>query len=175
MTYSTNSICAKLSPPSPSSRIPLAAWVLTVSVFAIGTAEFMIAGILLQVAKSLGISDGAAGNLITAYAMVIVIGGPILSICLSRFERKKVLIGLMLLLTIGNILSATTQDYTVLLISRIFTGLAQGVFYGIGAAVATRMVSKGMAGRAVDQMFAGLTLVNVLGVPAGAWIGNAYG
>lgn len=161
--------------PSTSTRMPLAVWVLTLSAFAIGTAEFVIAGILLPVAQSLGISDGAAGNLITAYALAIVIGGPILTIYLSRFDRKRVLIGLMVLFTIGNIVSATTQDYTVLLVSRVITGLAQGPFYGIGAVVATRMVSEGMAGRAVGQMFAGLTLANVLGVPAGAWIGNAYG
>lgn len=155
--------------------MPLAIWVLTLSAFAIGTAEFVIAGILLQVARSLGISDGAAGNLITAYALAIVVGGPILTIYLSRFDRKRVLIGLMLLFTLGNIVSATSHDYTVLLISRVITGLAQGPFYGIGAVVATRMVSEKMAGRAVGQMFAGLTLANVLGVPAGAWIGNAYG
>ena len=158
-----------------SSRRPLAVWVLTLSAFAIGTAEFVIAGILLQVAQSLDISAGAAGNLITAYAMAIVVGGPILTIYLSRFERKKVLIGLMLLFIVGNIVSATTHDYHVLLISRVITGLVQGPFYGIGAVVATRMVPEGMAGRAVGQMFAGLTLANVLGVPAGAWIGNAYG
>nr|BFD42028.1 MFS transporter [Pseudomonas sp. FFPRI_1] len=158
-----------------SSPMPLAVWVLTLSAFAIGTAEFVIAGILLQVAKSLGVSDGAAGNLITAYALAIVIGGPILTIYLARFDRKRVLIGLMVLFTIGNLVSALTNDYNVLLVSRVITGLAQGPFYGIGAVVATRMVPEGMAGRAVGQMFAGLTLANVLGVPAGAWIGNAYG
>ena len=161
--------------PSTIKRLPLAVWVLTLSAFAIGTAEFVIAGILLDVAKSLEISDGSAGNLITAYAMAIVIGGPIFTIYLSRFDRKTVLMGLMLLFTIGNIISATAQDYTVLMISRVITGLAQGPFYGIGAVVATRMVPQSMAGRAVGQMFAGLTLANVLGVPAGAWIGNAYG
>lgn len=153
----------------------MAVWVLTLSAFAIGTAEFVIAGILLQVAQSLGITDGAAGHLITAYALAIVIGGPILTIYLARFDRKRVLIGLMVLFTVGNLVSANTQDYGVLLISRVVTGLAQGPFYGIGAVVATRMVSQAMAGRAVGQMFAGLTLANVLGVPAGAWIGNAYG
>lgn len=155
--------------------MPLAVWVLTLAAFAIGTAEFVIAGILLQVAQSLGISDGAAGNLITAYALAIVLGGPVLTIYLARFDRKRVLIGLMVLFTIGNLVSALTHDYTVLLVSRVITGLAQGPFYGIGAVVATRMVSQSMAGRAVGQMFAGLTLANVLGVPAGAFIGNAYG
>ncbi len=158
-----------------SQRMPLAVWVLTLSAFAIGTAEFVIAGILTQVADSLGISDGQAGNLITAYALAIVIGGPLLTIGLARFERKTVLLGLMVLFVIGNIISATTSNYTVLLISRVITGLTQGPFYGIGAVMAAGLVSEKMAGRAVGQMFAGLTLANVLGVPAGAWIGNAFG
>lgn len=160
---------------SISSRMPLAVWVLTLSAFAIGTAEFVIAGLLIQVSKSLGISEGAAGHLITAYALAIVVGGPILTIFLSRYERRKVLLGLMLLFTIGNIVSATTQDHSVLLISRVITGLAQGPFYGIGAVVAMQMVPASAAGRAVGQMFAGLTLANVLGVPAGSWIGSTWG
>lgn len=175
MAYLTNFCTMSSTASNLSSRMPVAVWVLTLAAFAIGTAEFVIAGILLQVAQSLGISDGAAGNLITAYALAIVIGGPILTIYLSRFDRKRVLIGLMLLFTIGNVVSATSHDYAVLLVSRVITGLAQGPFYGIGAVVATRMVPASVAGRAVGQMFAGLTLANVLGVPTGAWIGNAYG
>lgn len=160
---------------SQSSRMPIAVLVLTLSAFAIGTAEFVIAGILTQVADSLHISDGQAGNLITAYAMAIVFGGPILTIGLARFERKSVLLGLMALFVVGNIISATTDNYSLLLISRLITGLTQGPFYGIGAVIAAGLVSEKMAGRAVGQMFAGLTLANVLGVPAGAWIGNAFG
>jgi MFS transporter, DHA1 family, inner membrane transport protein len=160
---------------SQTSKIPMAVWVLTLSAFAIGTAEFVIAGILTQVADALRISDGQAGNLITAYAMAIVIGGPLLTIGLARFERKTVLLGLMALFVIGNIISATTSDYTVLFISRVITGLTQGPFYGIGAVMAAGLVSEKMAGRAVGQMFAGLTLANVLGVPAGAWIGTQFG
>lgn len=156
-------------------HMPLSVWILTLSAFSIGTAEFVITGILLQVARSFSISDGAAGNLITAYALAIVIGGPILTIYLSRFNRKAVLISLMLLFTVGNIISAMADSYTVLLASRFITGLAQGPFYGIGAVVAIRLVPKALAGRAVGQMFAGLTLANVLGVPAGAWLGTAYG
>jgi MFS transporter, DHA1 family, inner membrane transport protein len=160
---------------SQSTKMPIAVWVLTLSAFAIGTAEFVIAGILTQVADALRISDGQAGNLITAYAMAIVIGGPLLTIGLARFERKTVLLGLMALFVIGNIISATTSDYTVLFISRVITGLTQGPFYGIGAVMAAGLVSEKMAGRAVSQMFAGLTLANVLGVPAGSWIGTQFG
>jgi len=155
--------------------MPLPVWILTLAAFAIGTAEFVIAGILTQVSESLGITNGQAGNLITAYALAIVIGGPILTIWLARYDKKKVLLGLMGLFIVGNLISALTSDYTTLLISRILAGLTQGPFYGIGSVVATKLVSEKMSGQAVGQMFAGLTLANVLGVPGGAWIGNSWG
>jgi len=157
------------------NKMPLPVWILTLSAFAIGTAEFVIAGILTQVSESLHITEGQAGNLITAYALAIVIGGPILTIWLSRYDKKKVLIGLMVLFIVGNLVSASTHDYAILLLSRVITGLTQGPFYGIGSVVATKLVSEKMAGQAVGQMFAGLTLANVLGVPGGAWIGNHWG
>ncbi|MEN0106775.1 MAG: MFS transporter [Pseudomonas sp.] len=152
--------------PSPN-KMPLQVWILTLSAFAIGTAEFVIAGILTQVAESLAISEGQAGNLITAYALAIVIGGPLLTLWLARFDKRAVLIGLMVLFVLGNLLSALATDYYLLLASRVIAGLTQGPFYGIGAIVATRLVSEKIAGQAVGQMFAGLTLANVLGVPAG--------
>jgi DHA1 family inner membrane transport protein len=143
--------------------------------FAIGTAEFVIAGVLPQVAASLRITEGQAGNLITDYALAIVVGGPILTLWLARFEKRKVLIGLMALFIAGNLIGAVTNNYALLLFSRVIAGLTQGPFYGIGAVVATKLVSDKLAGQAVGQMFAGLTLANVLGVPAGTWIGNALG
>ena len=158
-----------------SNKMPLQVWVLTLAAFAIGTAEFVIAGILTQVAESLGITEGQAGHLITAYALAIVIGGPILTLWLARYDKRKVLIGLMVLFVISNLITAFSDSYSTLLFSRVMAGLTQGPFYGIGAVVATRLVSEKMAGQAVGQMFAGLTLANVLGVPGGAWIGNAYG
>ncbi|SHE61258.1 MFS transporter, DHA1 family, inner membrane transport protein [Litoreibacter ascidiaceicola] len=160
---------------SLKSSMPLQVWILTLAAFAIGTAEFVIAGILTQVAESLNISEGQAGHLITAYALAIVIGGPILTLWLARYRKRVVLIGLMALFVVSNLITAFSTDYTTLMISRVMAGLTQGPFYGIGAVVATRLVSEKMAGQAVGQMFAGLTLANVLGVPAGAWIGNIYG
>ena len=160
---------------SAFSKMPLQVWILTLSAFAIGTAEFVIAGILTDVAETLRISEGQAGNLITAFALAIVIGGPILTLWLARFDKKKVLIGLMLLFVAGNLVAAFTTDYHLLLASRVLAGLTQGPFYGIGAVVATRLVSGKMAGQAVGQMFAGLTLANVLGVPGGSWIGHELG
>jgi DHA1 family inner membrane transport protein len=160
---------------SLKSKMPLQVWILTLSAFAIGTAEFVIAGVLPQVAGSLGITEGQAGNLITAYALAIVVGGPILTLWLARFEKRRVLLGLMALFIAGNLIGALTTHYSLLLVSRVIAGLTQGPFYGIGAVVATRLVSDKLAGQAVGQMFAGLTLANVLGVPAGTWIGNALG
>ena len=158
---------------SLKSKMPLHVWILTLSAFAIGTAEFVIAGVLPQVAASLRITEGQAGNLITAYALAIVVGGPILTLWLARFEKRKVLLSLMALFIAGNLMGAVTTNYTLLLVSRVIAGLTQGPFYGIGAVVATKLVSDKLAGQAVGQMFAGLTLANVLGVPAGTWIGNA--
>ena len=155
--------------------MPLQVWILTLAAFAIGTAEFVIAGILTQVSEVLNISEGQAGHLITAYALAIVIGGPILTLWLARYPKHAVLVGLMILFVISNIITAISTDFITLMISRTMAGLTQGPFYGIGAVVATRLVSDKMAGQAVGQMFAGLTLANVLGVPAGAWIGNIYG
>ncbi|MEZ9720451.1 MFS transporter [Vibrio splendidus] len=156
-------------------KIPFQVWILTLAAFAIGTAEFVIAGILPQIATSLSITEGQAGYLISAYALAIVIGGPILTIYLARFNKKIVLIGLMALFIIGNVLSALAPSYPLLLASRVIAGLVQGPFYGIGAVVATNLVSEKMAGRAVGQMFAGLTLANVLGVPAGTWVSLQFG
>ena len=158
-----------------STKMPIQVWILTLAAFAIGTAEFVIAGILTQVAESLNITEGQAGNLITAYALAIVIGGPILTLWLARYDKRKVLIGLMGLFVVSNLITAFSDGYNVLLLSRVMAGLTQGPFYGIGAVVATRLVSDKMAGQAVGQMFAGLTLANVLGVPGGAWIGNLFG
>ena len=160
---------------SLKSKMPLQVWILTLAAFAIGTAEFVIAGILPEVASSLRVTEGQAGNLITAYALTIVVAGPILTLWLSRFEKRNVLIGLMALFIAGNLIGAVTTNYSVLLISRVVAGLAQGPFFGIGAVVATKLVSDKLAGQAVGQMFAGLTLANVLGVPAGTWIGNSLG
>jgi MFS transporter, DHA1 family, inner membrane transport protein len=160
---------------SLKSKMPLQVWILTLSAFAIGTAEFVIAGLLPQVASSLRITEGQAGNLITAYALAIVVGGPIMTLWLARFEKRKVLLGLMALFIAGNLIGAVTTNYIVLLISRVIAGLTQGPFYGIGAVVATKLVSEKLAGQAVGQMFAGLTLANVLGVPLGTGIGNALG
>ncbi|GAM59791.1 MFS transporter [Vibrio ishigakensis] len=117
---------------------------------------------MTQVSESLHITEGQAGNLITAYALAIVVGGPILMLALSKVDKRKALLSLLGLFILGNLISATTHSYHLLLLSRVLSGLTQGPFYGIGAVVATQLVSEKMAGRAVGQMFAGLTLATCL-------------
>src|SRR5258707_2993184 len=101
---------------SLQSKMPLQVWILTLSAFAIGTAEFVIAGVLPQVAGSLRITEGKAGNLITVYALAIVVGGPILTLWLARFEKRKILIGLMALFIARKLIRAGTTEYTLPLI-----------------------------------------------------------
>jgi len=155
--------------------MPKQVWLLTLCAFAIGTAEFVIAGLITQIAASLHVTEGHAGYLIIAYAAAVVFGGPPLTIFLARFEKKKVLLALMFFFVAGNLISASTRDFSVVLAARVLVGLVQGPFYGIGAVVATSFVRPEHAGRAIGQMFAGLTLASVLGVPAGTWIGTHFG
>ncbi|PJE79197.1 Inner membrane transport protein YdhP [invertebrate metagenome] len=113
---------------SRSDRIPLQVWILTLAAFAIGTAEFVIAGILTDVADSLNITNGQAGNMITAYALAIVVGGPFLPLWLARYEKRKVLLGLMALFIVGNLISAFSSSYYVLFSQPGIFGLNPGSF-----------------------------------------------
>ncbi len=155
--------------------MPKEVWLLTLCAFAIGTAEFVIAGLLTQISGSLHVTEGRAGYLIIAFALAVVLGGPPLTIFLSRFEKKKVLLWIMLVFTASNLIAAANDNFYVLLFARVLTGLTQGPFYGIGAVVATQLVAPKHAGKAVGQMFGGLTLASVIGVPAGSWIGAQFG
>lgn len=157
-----------------TNKLPFQVWILTLAAFAIGTAEFIIAGVLKDVAAAFSITEGAAGNFIGYYALAIVIGGPILTLWLSRYDKKMVLIGLIGLFIAGNLICAFAPTYHVMLLGRVISGLTQGPFYGIGAVIATELVTKEQSGRAIGQMFAGLTLANVLGVPGGTFIAQNF-
>jgi MFS transporter, DHA1 family, inner membrane transport protein len=172
-TITPDSAAPSLEPSS--SRMPVQVWLLTLCAFAVGTAEFVIAGLITQISSSLHVTEGQAGYLIIAFAAAVVFGGPPLTIFLARFEKKKILLALMLLFIAGNLISAMTTTFSVVLGARVLVGLVQGPFYGIGAVVATSLVRPEHAGRAIGQMFAGLTLASVLGVPAGTWIGTHFG
>lgn len=158
-----------------TNKLPFQVWILTLAAFAIGTAEFIIAGVLKDVATAFSITEGAAGNFIGYYALAIVIGGPILTLWLARYDKKIVLIGLIVLFIGGNLVCAFAPTYHVMLLGRVISGLTQGPFYGIGAVIATELVTKEQSGRAIGQMFAGMTLANVLGVPGGTFIAQNFG
>lgn len=150
-------------------------WALAVTAFAIGIAEFIVVGILPAIADHLGISLARAGSLVGLYAMSLAIGTPLLVLGLARFPRKPVLLVLISVFLVGNLLSALSDNYALLLAGRIVTAVAHGSFFAIGATVAARLAPKGQASRAIAVMFAGLTLAMVIGVPLGTLIGNSFG
>ncbi|GAA3997851.1 MFS transporter [Streptomyces plumbiresistens] len=143
--------------------------------FGIGLTEFLIAGLLPQVASSFSVSEAAAGWLISGYALSVAIGAIALTAATARLPRKAVLVGLVALFVVGNLLSALAPTYQVMLLGRIVAALCHGSFFGIGSLVARSLVAPEKKSRAVALMFAGLTVANVLGVPFGALVGERWG
>ncbi|NUP21217.1 MAG: MFS transporter [Streptomyces sp.] len=143
--------------------------------FGIGLTEFLIAGLLPQVASSFAVSEAAAGRLISGYALSVAVGAIVLTAATARLPRKGVLVGLMALFVIGNLLSAVASSYPVMLLGRVVAALCHGSFFGIGSLVARGLVEPERKSRAVAVMFAGLTVANVLGVPFGALVGERWG
>ncbi|MFD8303169.1 MFS transporter [Streptomyces sp. NPDC059690] len=143
--------------------------------FGIGLTEFVIAGLLPQVARDFDVSEAAAGRLISGYALTVAVGAIAVTAATARLPRKPVLTGLVVLFVVGNLLSALAPDYPVMLLGRMVAALCHGTFFGLGSLVARRLVAPERASRAVAVMFAGLTVANVLGVPFGALIGDRWG
>ncbi|WP_374498031.1 MFS transporter [Vogesella indigofera] len=155
--------------------MPLALWALTLSAFAIGTTEFVIVGLIPTIAANLQVSLPSAGLLVSLYALGVAIGAPVLTALSSRLPRKPLLLGLMALFTIGNLVAWQAPGYQALMAARVLTGLAHGVFFSIGATIATSLVAKDKAASAIALMFSGLTVALVSGVPLGTWIGQHFG
>ncbi|MGW3628822.1 MFS transporter [Streptomyces sp. NPDC005122] len=155
--------------------MPLALLALAVGAFGIGTTEFVMMGLLPDVADDLHISIPAAGHLVSAYALGVVIGAPLLAAATARMSRRKVLIGLMVLFVAGNALSALAPDQHWLLAARFLSGLPHGAFFGVGAVVATGLVAPERKARSVSLMFLGLTVANIAGVPVATFIGQHFG
>ena len=153
--------------------IPLLA--LAISAFAIGTTEFVIMGLLPDVAKDLAVSLPSAGLLVSGYALGVAVGAPLLAVVTSKMPRKLALQLLMGVFIVGNVLCAIASDYSVLMIARVVTSFAHGSFFGIGAVVAASLVPQEKRASAIALMFTGLTLANVLGVPFGTFIGQQFG
>ena len=148
---------------------------LAIGGFGIGLTEFVIAGLLPQVAADFSVTIPVAGHLISGYALSVVVGAVALTAAVNRFRRKNVLLGLMGLFIAGNLLSALAPSFELMMAGRIVAALCHGAFFGIGAVVAADLAAPGRAAAAIATMLAGLTTANVLGVPLGTLLGLHLG
>ncbi|HEX9209764.1 MAG TPA: MFS transporter [Bradyrhizobium sp.] len=155
--------------------MPPAVLALTAGAFGIGTTEFIIMGLLLQVAAEMHVSVPVAGLLISGYALGVFVGAPVLTLATRRMPRKTVLLALMAIFTIGNAACALAPNYELLMAARVLTSLAHGTFFGVGSVVATSLVAEDKRASAISTMFIGLTVATLLGVPFGAWFGLMLG
>jgi DHA1 family inner membrane transport protein len=155
--------------------MPSAVLALTAGAFGIGTAEFIIMGLLLQVATDLHVSVPMAGLLVSGYALGVCVGAPLLTLATRALPRKGVLQGLIAIFIAGNALSALAPSYGWLLVARLVTSLTHGTFFGVGSVVASGLVAEDRRASAIATMFMGLTVATLLGVPFGAWLGLQFG
>ena len=155
--------------------MPLALLALAIGAFGIGTTEFVIMGVLPEVAGDFGVSIPTAGWLVSGYALGVVLGAPLLTVLGTKVSRKKMLMFLMGLFVVGNTLSAFAPSFGVMLAGRVIASLAHGAFFGIGSVVAAGLVAPEKKASAISLMFTGLTVANVVGVPLGTYIGQAAG
>ncbi|MCD2340503.1 MFS transporter [Ideonella azotifigens] len=155
--------------------MPIALLALTAGAFGIGTTEFVIMGLLLQVSADLHVTVAGAGLLISGYALGVAVGAPLLTLATRSLPRKTVLLALMAIFTLGNLACALAPGYGWLMAARVLTALAHGTFFGVGSVVATGLVPPQRRASAIAIMFTGLTAATLLGVPAGAWLGLQLG
>ncbi|MGE8279142.1 MAG: MFS transporter [Stenotrophomonas sp.] len=158
-----------------SRGIPLALLALTLGAFAIGTTEFVIVGLIPTIATDLQVNLPSAGLLVSLYALGVAVGAPVLTALTGQVPRKTLLVALMLLFTLGNLIAWMAPGYASLIVARVLTGLAHGVFFSIGSIIATSVVPKDKAASAIAIMFTGLTVALVTGVPLGTFIGQHLG
>ncbi|WP_042200568.1 MFS transporter [Paenibacillus camerounensis] len=156
-------------------RFPLSLLCLTLGAFAIGMTEFIIMGLLPNVASYLGVTIPQAGQLITSYALGVAIGAPILTIFTHKLPQKKLLVILMGIFILGNAVSVIAPTYLLLIIARVLTAFAHGTFLGVGTIIAARLVPPDKRAGAVSVVLAGLTVANIIGVPFGTFIGQQLG
>ncbi|MGX5771426.1 MFS transporter [Microbacterium trichothecenolyticum] len=155
--------------------MPLGLVALAIGAFGIGLTEFVIMGLLPEVAADFGVSEAAAGWLISGYALAVVVGALVLTAATTQLPRKPVLLGLIVLFIVGNVLTAIAEDYSLAMIGRILAALCHGAFFGIGSVVAASLVAPDKKAGAIAIMFTGLTAANVLGVPFGTFLGQQLG
>ena len=172
-----SSATASSSIPAPAAArraFPVIAGFL-LCIFAIGTAELLVSGLLPEIAASAHVSVATAGQLVTAYAVGVVVGGPLITAATARMPRKGLVLSLIALFIAGSLISAAASSYGLLLAGRVLAALSQGTLYAISIVVVTAVVSPDRAGRAIATVVSGLTVATVLGVPLGAVLGRAFG
>ena len=157
------------------SRLPAGLYAIGLGGVAIGLTEFAIAGLLPIVAHDFHVSTAKSGVLVSGYAAAVAIGGVFLTAMLTKLDRKKTLIWVMFFFVVGNLISALSHSFNLMLLGRCISALCHGAFFGIGAVVAVNLVSRERRSTAISIMFGGITVANVLGVPFGAWIGQRFG
>lgn len=170
-------LSASSSPPVPASAVSFTRAVLALGIggFAIGTGEFVIMGLLPEVASDIGVSIPQAGHVISAYALGVVIGAPVLAVLASGWQRRALLIALMAVFAAGNFASALAPGYLSLNLLRFATGLPHGTYFGVAALVAATLAPPGRRARAVGLVMLGLTGATLVGVPIAAWLGQVFG
>lgn len=154
--------------------MPIALLALAVGAFGIGLTEFVIAGILPQLADDFAVSIPSAGTMATSYALGVFVGAPLMTVLGARIPRKTMLITLAIIFTLGNLVTATAPSLAVAVTGRIITSFNHGAFFGIGSIIAASLVAPGRQASAIAFMFSGLTLANLVGVPAGTWLAQAF-
>lgn len=157
------------------SHFGLAVLALAMGGFAIGTTEFVTMGLLPQIAEGVSVSIPRSGHVISAYAVGVVVGAPVLAFLGARFPRRALLVALMVAFAVGNGLSALAGSYQLLALARFLSGLPHGAYFGVASLVAAEMAAPGRKGRAVALVMLGLSVANVIGVPAATWMGQNLG
>jgi MFS transporter, DHA1 family, inner membrane transport protein len=171
-----NAAAPTTDPPSLSTvRTVIAIVALALGGFAIGTTEFVTMGLLPDIADGVGVDIPSAGHVISAYAVGVVIGAPVIAALSARFPRRALLVGLMGFLLLGNVLTALAPGYRTLLVARLVAGLPHGAYFGVASLVAASLVAPRLRGRAVSSVMLGLSVALVAGVPAATWLGQSAG
>ncbi len=153
----------------------LVMWALALGGFGIGTTEFVAMGLLPEIATSIGVSEPTAGHVVSAYAAGVVVGAPLIATIAARVPRKTLLVALMVAFTLGNAATVLAPNYGLLVVSRFVAGLPHGAYFGVAALVAAHLAGPGRRARAVSLVMMGLSVANVVGVPAASWLGMALG
>lgn len=171
-----------LQPNRPASVVAtdttvrwLAVFALALGGFGIGTAEFVAMGLLPDIATGFGITEPTAGHVISAYALGVVVGAPVLAAVTARVPRRVLLLGLMAVFTLGNVASMVAPSYPTLVVARFVAGLPHGAYFGVAALAAAHLMGPANRAKAVAHVLSGLTIATVLGVPMASWLGQALG